>query len=149
MLTIEILPMKKVGALKPMLMELADHHNQVAVNFQGLYPLLNIDEKIQILQQGIGAGNTVAAILSDGSSWQGFCVFSHTGGCGSIDYLYIRQALRGQGAGKLLMQWMLEQLGQLRLTLLELKVVVGNEQAVRFYEQYGFAARTVTLAKRI
>lgn len=77
MLTIEILPMKKVGALKPMLMELADHHNQVAVNFQGLYSLLNIDEKIKILQQGIRAGNTVAAILSDGSSWQGFAFFTY------------------------------------------------------------------------
>lgn len=88
MLTIEILPMEKVGALKPMLMELADHHNQVAVNFQGLYPLINIDEKIKILHQGIGAGNTVAAILSDGSNWQGF-VFFHILAAAAVSTIFI------------------------------------------------------------
>lgn len=75
--------------------------------------------------------------------------FSHTDVCGSIDYLYIRQELRGQGAGKMLMQWMLERLERLPLKLLELKVVCGNTEAERFYEHYGFAARTITMAKEL
>ena len=100
-------------------------------------------------QRGISAGKTVAAVLAVDHGWKGFCVFSHTDVCGSIDYLYIRQELRGQGAGKMLMQWMLERLERLPLKLLELKVVCGNTEAERFYEHYGFAARTITMAKEL
>ena len=138
-----------VGALKPLLLELADYHNQTALNFRGLYPLVCADEKIRTLQRGISAGKTVAAVLAVDHAWKGFCVFSHTDVCGSIDYLYIRQELRGQGAGKMLMQWMLERLERLPLKLLELKVVCGNTEAERFYEHYGFAARTITMAKEL
>ena len=130
MLKIEMLTVETVGALKPLLLELADYHNQTALNFRGLYPLVCADEKIRTLQRGIS-------------------VFSHTDVCGSIDYLYIRQELRGQGAGKMLMQWMLERLERLPLKLLELKVVCGNTEAERFYEHYGFAARTITMAKEL
>ena len=49
----------------------------------------------------------------------------------------------------MLMQWMLERLERLPLKLLELKVVCGNTEAERFYEHYGFAARTITMAKEL
>ena len=39
MLKIEMLTVETVGALKPLLLELADYHNQTALNFRGLYPL--------------------------------------------------------------------------------------------------------------
>lgn len=149
MLKIEMLTVETVSALKPLLLELADYHNQTALNFRGLYPLVCADEKIRTLQRGISAGKTVAAVLAVDHAWKGFCVFSHTDVCGSIDYLYIRQELRGQGAGKMLMQWMLERLERLPLKLLELKVVCGNTEAERFYEHYGFAARTITMAKEL
>lgn len=110
MLKIEMLTVETVGALKPLLLELADYHNQTALNFRGLYPLVCADEKIWTLKRGISAGKTVAAVLAVDHGWKGFCVFSHTDVCGSIDYLYIRQELRGQGAGKMLMQWMLDDL---------------------------------------
>lgn len=97
MLKIEMLTVETVGALKPLLLELADYHNQTALNFRGLYPLVCADEKIRTLQRGISAGKTVAAVLAVDHAWKGFCVFSHTDVCGSIDYLYIRQELRGQG----------------------------------------------------
>ena len=101
MLKIEMLTVETVGALKPLLLELADYHNQTALNFRGLYPLVCADEKIRTLQRGISAGKTVRS--SSGwliIGWKGFCVFSHTDVCGSIDYLYIRQELRWAGGGK-------------------------------------------------
>ena len=63
MLKIEMLTVETVGALKPLLLELADYHNQTALNFRGLYPLVCADEKIRTLQRGISAGKTVAAVL--------------------------------------------------------------------------------------
>ena len=50
MLKIEMLTVETVGALKPLLLELADYHNQTALNFRGLYPLVCADEKIRTLQ---------------------------------------------------------------------------------------------------
>ena len=78
MLKIEMLTVETVGALKPLLLELADYHNQTALNFRGLYPLVCADEKIRTLQRGISAGKTVAAVLAVDHAWKGFCVFSHT-----------------------------------------------------------------------
>ncbi|MFR9142641.1 MAG: hypothetical protein ACLVLP_09840 [Phascolarctobacterium faecium] len=52
MLKIEMLTVETVGALKPLLLELADYHNQTALNFRGLYPLVCADEKIRTLQRG-------------------------------------------------------------------------------------------------
>ena len=44
MLKIEMLTVETVGALKPLLLELADYHNQTALNFRGLYPLVCEDQ---------------------------------------------------------------------------------------------------------
>ena len=51
MLKIEMLTVETVGALKPLLLELADYHNQTALNFRGLYPLVCADEKQAKLSQ--------------------------------------------------------------------------------------------------
>ena len=110
MLKIEMLTVETVGALKPLLLELADYHNQTALNFRGLYPLVCADEKIRTLQRGISAGKTVAAVLAVDHAWKGFCVFFFFFVCGSVDYLYIGQDMPGQGAGKMLIEWMLEDL---------------------------------------
>lgn len=75
MLKIEMLTVETVGALKPLLLELADYHNQTARNFRGLYPLVCADEKIWTLKRGISAGKTVAAVLAVDHGWKGFCVF--------------------------------------------------------------------------
>lgn len=55
----------------------------------------------------------------------------------------------GRGRERCFKQWMLERLERLPLKLLELKVVCGNTEAERFYEHYGFAARTITMAKEL
>ena len=100
MLKIEMLTVETVGALKPLLLELADYHNQTALNFRGLYPLVCADGKIRTLQRGISAGKTVAAVLAVDHGWKGFCVFSHTDVCGSIDYLLYQAGAAWAGGGK-------------------------------------------------
>ena len=59
MLKIEMLTVETVGALKPLLLELADYHNQTALNFRGLYPLVCADEK-----SGLCSGESAQAKLS-------------------------------------------------------------------------------------
>ena len=45
--------------LKPLLLELADYHNQTALNFRGLYPLVCADER-----SGLCSGESAQAKLS-------------------------------------------------------------------------------------
>ena len=66
MLKIEMLTVETVGALKPLLLELADYHNQTALNFRGLYPLVCADEKIRTLQRGISAPARLTACVRIG-----------------------------------------------------------------------------------
>lgn len=128
---------------------LADYHNQVAVNFSGCYPLVSVSDKCVVLKNGLATGKSKAAVVLANGKREGCCVFSQTGKFGSIDYLYINEQLRGHGAGALLMCWMLKELGRTGVELLELKAVVGNGQAVRFYEHYGFASKAIVLAKKL
>ena len=58
MLKIEMLTVETVGALKPLLLELADYHNQTALNFRGLYPL------VQMKRSGLCSGESAQAKLS-------------------------------------------------------------------------------------
>lgn len=148
-LEIKLMTEAEIDSLAPFLTALAAYHNRVAVNFSGCYPLVSVSDKCVVLKNGLAAGKSKAAVVIINGKWEGFCAFSQAGKIGSIDYIYINEQLRGQGAGALLMQWMLTELDRLDVELIELKAIIGNEQAVRFYEQYGFAARAVVLAKKL
>lgn len=57
---------------------------------------------------------------------------------GHVMNLAVDPAYRGRGLGKLLLQKGLEYLRSLGARCVELEVRVGNEAAIRLYEQYGF-----------
>ena len=55
MLKIEMLTVETVGALKPLLLELADYHNQTALNFRWF---------VQMKRSGLCSGESAQAKLS-------------------------------------------------------------------------------------
>lgn len=59
MLKIEMLTVETVGALKPLLLELADYHNQTALNFRGC-----IRWFVQMKRSGLCSGESAQAKLS-------------------------------------------------------------------------------------
>ena len=67
----------------------------------------------------------------------GFCKTDVCGTEGKIDYLIVLKEARGSGYGNDLMDWAVDTLKQSGVNRIEVRVVDGND-AIRFYEKYGF-----------
>ncbi len=127
----------EVYKLEECLTELAAHHNEVSRNFRGQYPKKPIGETLMSFEKDVEGGGSRIAVTEHDGSISGFCKIDIDGADGKIDYLIVLKSVRGTGAGKLLVDWALDVLGQNGVERVEVRVVDGNE-AIHFYEKYGF-----------
>lgn len=67
----------------------------------------------------------------------GFCKIDTERDEGKLDYLVVLQGYRGNGYGRALMDWAMEQFRESGIRYIEVRVVDGNE-AIHLYEKYGF-----------
>ena len=132
----EIAP-EEVYKLRECLEKLAEHHNQVSVNFKGAFPKKPVSESLAIFEEAVRSGKSRIAVVEDGDRVAGFCKTDLIGIDGHIDILIVLKEYRGSGYGKLLMDWAVEGLKQRGAKRIEIRVVDGND-AVNFYEKYGF-----------
>ena len=123
---------------------LAEHHNRVSVHFQGLYPKTSSERKIREFEKDMEEGRSFIAVTEDQGQITGFCKISADGGLGVLEYLILLEEERGKGHGADFMNWALGRFRELGVKDVEVKVVYGNE-AVRFYEKYGFRPCSVLL----
>ena len=128
---------EEVGKLEECLRQLAKHHNEVSVNFKGSFPKKPYSATVKAFEKALAEGTSRIAVIEDGSRTAGFCKIDLTGTEGSVDYLIVLKEYRGSGYGGLLMEWALNSLKQGGAERIEIKVVDGND-AVSFYEKYGF-----------
>ena len=127
----------EVYKLEECLKQLAEHHNEVSVNFKGCFPKKPYQETLAVLEQAVRSGKSRIAVIEDNDRVLGFCKTDRIGIDGHIDYLIVLKEYRGSGYGKLLMDWAVETLRQSGAQRIEIRVVDGND-AVNFYEKYGF-----------
>ena len=127
----------EVYRLGECLRELAAHHNEVSVNFRGHYPKKPFRETLESFEEDVNSGKSRIVVIEDGDKVQGFCKADISGAEGKIDYLIVLKEARGSGYGNDLMDWAVETLKQDGADRIEVRVVDGND-AVRFYEKYGF-----------
>ena len=128
---------EEVFKLEECLEQLAVHHNEVSVNFGGRFPKKPFSVSLAAFEKALAEGKSRIAVIEDGGRIAGFCKADLTGTEGSIDYLIVLKEYRGSGYGGLLMEWALNSLKQGGAERIEIKVVDGND-AVSFYEKYGF-----------
>lgn len=137
---------EEVPLIKPLLEQLASHHNRVALSFSGVYPTLPIDSHITHMKEHVrdGTAHLIGAFLPDGALG-GFGMASVEGGYGEVDYLIVNEDMRGGGMGGAILAQLLDYLKNAGATLVDVKVVHGNP-ARDFYETHGFALRTDVLS---
>ena len=128
---------EEVCRLEECLRQLAEHHNEVSVNFKGCFPKKPCSVSLKAFEKDLAEGKSRIAVIEDGSRIAGFCKADLTGTDGSIDYLIVLKEYCGSGYGRILMEWALDSLKQRGAERIEIKVVDGND-AVSFYEKYGF-----------
>ena len=131
----------EVYRLEECLKALAEHHNEVSVNFRGSFPKKPFSETLAAFEKALADSSSKIAVIEDNGRIAGFCKTDLVGTQGSIDYLIVLKEYRGSGYGGQLMDWALDTLRKDGAARIEIKVVDGND-AKAFYEKYGF--RTVS-----
>ena len=123
---------------------LAEHHNQVSVYFKGHYPQTPSEQKIRQFESELEEGRARIAVAENDGKEIGFCKINTDARPGVLEYLVVLDRERGKGYGAAFMDWALNTFQTLGINDIDVKVVYDNE-AIRFYEKYGFRARSVIL----
>lgn len=77
----------------------------------------------------------------ENSELVGYCIASSNNGDGEIDSLYIKPQFRGISLGMLLTESAMSWLTGLNCNQISVCVAEGNEEAIPFYEKFGFKKR--------
>ena len=135
---------KETGKLYRCLEALAEHHNQVSVHFKGQYPRTSSEQKIAAFEQELEEGKSSIAVIEEEDRVVGFCKINIGNSAGVLEYLVVLDQERGKGYGAALMDWALNRFRDSGMKEIDVKVVYGND-AIHFYEKYGFRERSVIL----
>ena len=130
--------------LKGCLEELAAHHNKVSLHFGGDYPRHPVFETIQRFSEDLANQRSRIAVLEDGQEVIAFCKIDLLEDHGKIDYLIVLEEYRKRACGRTLMDWAMQKFSENHISQIEVKAVAGND-AVHFYEKYGFQEDSVIL----
>jgi ribosomal protein S18 acetylase RimI-like enzyme len=148
-IVIEDLSHTETNSLMPLLKSLADHHNKTSINFKGIYPQKSFEELISEITENIKDGYSKINIARKNGGVIGFCQYSIDETVGIFNFLVILPEYRNLGYGSILMDKALEYFETQQVKKIEIKIVYGNDEAVRFYEKYGFKIKSqiMTLIK--
>jgi len=143
---IKIIDIAEVDSLKDCIAELAEHHNNVSLNFKGAFPKQPIGNTLTDFKKELAENTAQICAAVEKETIVGFCKIRITGTEGNLDYLMVKKKYRKLGYGKILMDWAMQEFKQRNIEHIEIRVVIGNN-ARTFYEKYGFKAKSVILAK--
>ena len=127
----------EVYKLLDCIMALSAYHNQVSINFKGCYPNRPYSTTLKMFEDNLENGISQIGVVENPEKIMGFCKIDIYQNSGKLDYLMVLEEYRGNGYGKLLMDWAMEQFSKHNVGRIEVKVVDGNE-TIHLYEKYGF-----------
>jgi ribosomal protein S18 acetylase RimI-like enzyme len=142
----KLIGITEVDSLKDCLVELAEHHNTVSLNFKGDFPKQPIGTTLAEFKKEITEETADIYAVIDNETVAGFCKIHFTGKFGSMDYLIVKKKYRKLGYGKILMDRAMQEFKQRDIEHIEIRVVIGNN-IQKFYENYGFKPKSIILAK--
>lgn len=144
-----ILSADEIGMLREHLRPLADYHNKIAETFAGIYPIVPLADALADTEKTVREGQARAeALFDEAGNIAGYCVAHFHGDTSDIDWLYVREDLRGQGWGKKLLESALSYLKENGAELVDVELVKGNP-AKKFYREIGFEVRMEIVTKRL
>ena len=144
-IVIEDLNHTETKSLIPILKSLADHHNKTSINFKGIYPQKSFEELISEISENIKDGYSKVNVARKNDEVIGFCQYSMDKTVGNFNFLVILPEYRNLGYGSILMDKALKYFETQQVKKIEIKIVYGNDEAIRFYEKYGFKIKTQTM----
>ena len=133
-----------LSLIKPLWERLNRLHREKSVHFADHFDRFTFDARSRelVLKSRLGI---FAARHGKGEPYEAYCIVSLEGGTGEIDSLYVSPDCRGTGTGSRLMERGLEWLAGSGCEKIRISVAHGNEQALGFYEKFGFKKRFTVL----
>ncbi|ULO08536.1 GNAT family N-acetyltransferase [Paenibacillus sp. 19GGS1-52] len=137
--------------IKTLWERLRDHHISLSTHFSEQIASNTFEKRSKDLREKSIQGQVkiILAQESETKSLIGYCISSiDKEGQGEIDSIYILDEFRGKGVGNILMERTLNWIKNQGIKNICISVLLGNEQAIKFYEKYGFYPRTYLLKNR-
>jgi len=131
--------------IEPLWKVLRSHHAGLSVEWRESLLVADFaDRRAKLIDKG-SRGLRVFLAMSERETI-GYCVCTIAGNHqGEIDSIFVADEYRHHGMGKVLMAHAMDWLKALGAAPIVVDVLAGNEEALRFYEQFDFCARTIRL----
>jgi putative acetyltransferase len=125
-----------LSLLKPLWEELNEHHLRNSEHFKDWFRDYSFEKHVEMRLKG---KELFAQAIEAGGSYVAFCL-STLGAIsqGEIDSLYVREAFRGSGYGRALVESALAWLGERKAAAVTISAAGGNEEVFGFYAKFGF-----------
>lgn len=130
----------ELNLMKPLWEKLNSIHLSKSVYFKSKYEKFTFDQRmIPILKKAEKGIIKLDLLLdSDSINYVGYCLSSIKDSSGEIESIYIEKEYRKQKLGDKLMKSALKWFKANAITNIEINVVYANDEALPFYEHYGF-----------
>lgn len=124
--------------IEPLWCELNAHHLKKSNNFHEHFASFTFAERLKKL---LVREKLMIFAARENRELVGYCIASVNAGDGEIDSLYIKPQFRGTSLGQMLTEAALTWLSNVNCRRISVHVADGNEEALSFYEKFGFKKR--------
>lgn len=139
---------RDLDLIQPLWEKLNQHHRQQKSDFQEHYKNFTFLERSKTLLKKSLGGEMHIGMLKDKESeiMRAYCITTISADReGEIDSIYVLEKYRGRGFGDKLIKRSLEWMDEKGVKKKTVRVSAGNQEAVSFYERYGFRPRSLML----
>lgn len=136
-----------LDTVKPLWERLNAHHKSCSEHFEEIFAKRVFQERVdEWMAESVAAIRVDLAKDRCSGRCVGYCVSTiKRENAGEIDSLYIEPDYRRQGVGEKLMNRAIEWLDENKTTTKKIVVAGGNENAIPFYNKFGFYTRRIVL----
>ncbi|MBI4813781.1 MAG: GNAT family N-acetyltransferase [Methanobacterium sp.] len=134
--------------IQPLWEKLNDHHRKQKSDFQEHYVNFTFPERAEALLKKSLDGDMHIGRAEEKKTGLlvAYCITTISpDNEGEIDSIYVEEGYRGHGFGDELIKRSLEWMDKKGVKKKTVNVAVGNQDAMSFYERYGFRPRSITL----
>lgn len=139
-----------IESIRPLWEKLNLVHLNKSMHFKSKYETFTFEQRTEILQKKAQTGIVKVDLLLDHDTghYIGYCVSSIEDHAGEVESIYIEEQYRRYKLGDKLMKSALRWFKQNGITQIEINVVYGNEEALPFYQKYGFQIGSYILRRK-
>ncbi|MBW9159440.1 MULTISPECIES: GNAT family N-acetyltransferase [Clostridium] len=130
----------EIELIKPLWEQLNSIHHAKSIYFKSKYKNHTFDKRMESIYKKAQKGIMKLDILLDNGTgnYIGYCLSSIEDNLGEIESIYIENQYRKFRLGDKLMKNALTWFESNKITNIEINVVYANDEALPFYERYGF-----------